>query len=290
MKKVFFIEKSLIMQIHQQQIQRFGGANGFLDEFNFEASLATPIHTWYRTQDIYETAADYFYSIASKRSFLNGNKRTATACMLIFLIKNGVKITISNLTLYQAVTSVLETPVPRTKLANILRQNSTKLHDVTSEELFSNEWLSWNSVGIVSISSRSIKYKTVAKIRIKDVVFCLEETKDENYDSLFRFGRNIIYTDDYSSFPTYKPEAKFALIARFQLGNVSKTFEVSDLEVSAGKIRFLILEKLSEYLNWRYKDEAVNNFDLEYIPKHCVFYYWNMEPSIQFEHKTYDVV
>lgn len=290
MKKVFFIEKSLIMQIHQQQIQRFGGVNGFLDEFNFEASLATPIHTWYRTQDICETAAHYFYSIASKRSFLNGNERTATACMLIFLIKNGVKITISNLTLYQAVISVLETPVPRTKLANILRQNSTKLHDVASEELFSNEWLSWNSVGIVSINYQSIYYKTVAEIKIQNVVFKLQETKDENYDSLFRFGRNIIYTDDCSSFPTYKPEAKFALIARFKLGNVSKTFEVSDLEVSAGKIRLLILEKLSEYLNWRYKDEAVNNFALEYIPKRCVFHYWNMEPSIQLEHNTYDVI
>ncbi len=222
MRKVFFIEKSLIMQIHQQQIRRFGGANGFLDGFNFEATLSTPIHTWYHTQDIYETAAQYFYSIA----ILNGNECTATACMLIFLIKNGVKITISNATLYQSVISVLKTPIPRTKLANVLRENSSTLHDVTSEELFSNEWLSQNSVGIVSINYQSIYYKTVTEIKIQNVVFKLQETKDENYDSLFRFGRNIIYTDNYSSLPTYKPEAKFALIARFKLGNVSKTFEV----------------------------------------------------------------
>lgn len=77
---------------------------------------------------------------------------------------------------------------------------------------------------------------------------------------------------------------------RPQLGDVSKTFEVSGLEVPVGKIRFLILEKLSEYLNWRYKDEAVNNFALEYIPKHCVFHYWHMDRSTQFEYKTYDVI
>ena len=86
-----------------------------------ESALGAPRQTWDYTQDIYQSAAQYCYSIANNHPFLDGNKRTATACMLVFLVKNGIKPMISNTDLYAWVIAITTNAMKRDELAELLK-------------------------------------------------------------------------------------------------------------------------------------------------------------------------
>ena len=58
---------------------------------------------------------------------MDGNKRTATACMLIFLVKNGLKPTMSNDDLYQWVIEITINKMQRDELAEHLRHSTEKI-------------------------------------------------------------------------------------------------------------------------------------------------------------------
>lgn len=126
MTELFFISKALALKMHEQQIECFGGMNGVRDDGLLESALGAAQQTWHYTQDIYETAAQYCYSIANNHPFLDGNKRIATACMLVFLVKNGIRPTISNALLYDTVIAVTTNIIQRTELAVLLEQHSVK--------------------------------------------------------------------------------------------------------------------------------------------------------------------
>jgi len=127
MTDIFFISDSLALKIHQQQVNRFGGINGIRDQNILASALGAPRQTWDYTQDIYQSAAQYCFSIANNHPFLDGNKRTATACMLIFLVKNGLKPTMSNDDLYQWVIEITINKMQRDELAEHLRHSTEKI-------------------------------------------------------------------------------------------------------------------------------------------------------------------
>ena len=124
MRELFFITKPLALKIHQQQIERFGGMSGMRDNALLESALGAAQQTWDYTQCVYESAAQYCYSITHNHPFLDGNKRTATACMLVFLVKNGIQPTFTNRLLYDSIILVTTNKMPRIELANLLKQHS----------------------------------------------------------------------------------------------------------------------------------------------------------------------
>ena len=121
MTLLFFISKPLALKIHQQQIERFGGIEGIRDNNLLESALGAAQQTWNYTQDVYESAAQYCYSIAHNHPFLDGNKRTAAACMLVFLVKNHIKPMMNNTQLYDWVIAVATNQLQRTELAELLK-------------------------------------------------------------------------------------------------------------------------------------------------------------------------
>jgi death-on-curing protein len=121
MTPLFFISKPLALKIHQQQIERFGGIEGIRDNNLLESALGVAQQTWNYTQDVYESAAQYCYSIAHNHPFLDGNKRTAAACMLVFLVKNHIKPMMNNTQLYDWVIAVATNQLQRTELAELLK-------------------------------------------------------------------------------------------------------------------------------------------------------------------------
>jgi len=121
MTLLFFISQPLALKIHQQQIERFGGIEGIRDNNLLESALGAAQQTWNYTQDVYESAAQYCYSIAHNHPFLDGNKRTAAACMLVFLVKNHIKPMMNNTQLYDWVIAVATNQLQRTELAELLK-------------------------------------------------------------------------------------------------------------------------------------------------------------------------
>lgn len=123
MGEPFFISKSVALAIHDQQIERFGGALGIRDEFLLDSALGAARQTWHYSRDLYQTAAQYCYSLANNHPFVDGNKRVAAACMLVFLLANHCALSINNTQLYAWVIDVATGTVNREQLANLLREH-----------------------------------------------------------------------------------------------------------------------------------------------------------------------
>lgn len=86
-----WLTEAMLLVIHAQQIERYGGAHGVLDQNVVRSALARPIHRWaYDEQaDLADFAAAYLVGFTRSQGFNDGNKRTGLASSLVFLRLNG---------------------------------------------------------------------------------------------------------------------------------------------------------------------------------------------------------
>ena len=84
--------EEVLFIIHAQQIERYGGAHGVLDENVVLAALQRPVNRWSheKSVDFADLAALYLVAFAGTQGFNDGNKRTGLACALVFLALNSV--------------------------------------------------------------------------------------------------------------------------------------------------------------------------------------------------------
>ena len=90
-KKPKWLTEEILFIIHAQQIERYGGAHGVLDENVVLAALQRPINRWSyeKSVDFADLAALYLVAFAGTQGFNDGNKRTGLACALVFLALNS---------------------------------------------------------------------------------------------------------------------------------------------------------------------------------------------------------
>ena len=94
-----FLALATVLQIHDDKIFRYGGLPGIRDSDLLESAIAAPqaaMSFGYLRSFPWEMAAAYLFHIARNHPFLDGNKRTALACMLAFLEMNDSPMQISN--------------------------------------------------------------------------------------------------------------------------------------------------------------------------------------------------
>ena len=90
-----FLSTREIMVIHRDQLKRYGGLDGIRDQNLLESAAAMPQLIFdgnYVHQDVSAMAAAYLFHIGKNHPFLDGNKRTATATALVFLLINGFRL------------------------------------------------------------------------------------------------------------------------------------------------------------------------------------------------------
>lgn len=90
-----FITMNHALIAHKHQITKYGGEFGVRDSGLLESALHQPQAMFsgeYLHADIFEMAAAYLFHIVMNHAFIDGNKRTATVCTLLFLRWNGVAI------------------------------------------------------------------------------------------------------------------------------------------------------------------------------------------------------
>jgi death-on-curing protein len=80
-----------VLAIHDDLIERYGGAHGVRDMGLLEAALFRPQTGYYA--DLHEEAAALWESLAQNHPFIDGNKRVAFAVTYTFLVLNGLRIT-----------------------------------------------------------------------------------------------------------------------------------------------------------------------------------------------------
>lgn len=95
MREPEFLTLAEVLDVHADQIQRYGGQPGLRDMGLLQSALAQPEASFggeWLHKDLHEMAAAYAYHICQNHCFIDGNKRTALACALVFLELNGIAV------------------------------------------------------------------------------------------------------------------------------------------------------------------------------------------------------
>jgi death on curing protein len=88
-----WLELEIVLDFHAEQLALFGGADGLRDLALLESALARPINKFaYGETDLAVLAAAYGFGVARNHPFVDGNKRTAFASVIVFLGLNGIEL------------------------------------------------------------------------------------------------------------------------------------------------------------------------------------------------------
>lgn len=123
---ILFLTLPEILKIHNDQIKRYGGEAGVRDLNLLKSAAATPAVSFsgeYLHSDIIEMAAAYLFHFVKNHPFIDGNKRTAVVCAMVFLALNDVKISIPEEKLFNAVHGVISAQITKSGLAEIFRNH-----------------------------------------------------------------------------------------------------------------------------------------------------------------------
>lgn len=92
-----WIDRAVMLAVHDEQLAEHGGAIGLRDEGLFDSALARPQNlAVYGTPDHADLAAAYGVGLAKNHPFIDGNKRTAFVAVELFLVLNGYELTASD--------------------------------------------------------------------------------------------------------------------------------------------------------------------------------------------------
>ena len=90
---IVFLNINEAIEINKRAVEGFGGLYGIRDYVLLESALQNTKNIYfYNDANLFEIATCYAFSIIQNHAFLDGNKRTAFACMTIFLALNDAEI------------------------------------------------------------------------------------------------------------------------------------------------------------------------------------------------------
>lgn len=92
---MIFLRYEEVLEIHRDQVNRYGGVLGVRDQGLLLSALAMPSATYeqqYLHADIFEMAAAYLFHLAKNHPFIDGNKRVGAVSALVFLELNGYEL------------------------------------------------------------------------------------------------------------------------------------------------------------------------------------------------------
>jgi death on curing protein len=122
-----FLTVDDVLELHQDQIEQYGGDPGIRDRGLIEAAVAMPqqsfggqlLHT-----DIFAMAAAYAFHLAESQAFVDGNKRAGLAAAYVFLALNGYSLSGDEDRLYDAMIAIGTHQLDKAGLANVFRECS----------------------------------------------------------------------------------------------------------------------------------------------------------------------
>jgi death-on-curing protein len=86
-----WLDTSIVLDVHAEQLALFGGADGVRDLGLLESALGRPLNKFaYGEIGLAALAAAYAFGIARNHPFVDGNKRAAFASIIVFLGLDGI--------------------------------------------------------------------------------------------------------------------------------------------------------------------------------------------------------
>ncbi len=135
---VDFLSLDDIIEIHKDQIERYGGSLGIRDIGLLQSAAAVPSATFqgdYLHQGIFLMAAAYLFHITQNHPFVDGNKRTGAVAALVFLEINGIVVDAPGNDLEHLVRRVATGQVDKEAIAVLMKSHSQSGRDGNGQDL-----------------------------------------------------------------------------------------------------------------------------------------------------------
>ena len=97
MKRLRWLTAKAVLAIHEELIVRYGGVSGLRDDGLLESAVARPqnLAAYGQKISVASLSAAYAWGLLRNHPFVDGNKRTALAAMVVFLELNGWELSCS---------------------------------------------------------------------------------------------------------------------------------------------------------------------------------------------------
>ena len=121
---ITWIEKALVLAIHNRQIAEHGGSAELRDEGLLESALARPLqlHAYDDpAPDLADLASALAYGLARNHPFVDGNKRTAHVAYRTFLALNDAELVATDEEKYVTMLALAEGKLSERAFAEWLR-------------------------------------------------------------------------------------------------------------------------------------------------------------------------
>jgi len=127
LKEPLFLGLDEVIEIHRDQIERYGGHPGIRDIELLKSAVAVPAAGFgedYLHTDTYEMAAAYLFHIIRNHPFVDGNKRTGAVAAVVFLIMNDIELHAKEESFESMVRSIAEGKLDKTGAAKFFRRHA----------------------------------------------------------------------------------------------------------------------------------------------------------------------
>lgn len=129
MKKenIEFLTLAEAIEIHKNQLDLYGGESGIRDYNLLNSAIYFPQSTFdshFLLENLFDMAAAYIYHISENHPFIDGNKRTALVCGLVFLDFNGIEIDDPDGLLYKMMMKAASGKSNKEKISGMLKRFS----------------------------------------------------------------------------------------------------------------------------------------------------------------------
>lgn len=127
MASPLFLSVEDVIEIHADQIQRYGGSLGIRDVDLLHSALGMPeagFGDQYLHAGLIEMAAAYLYHIVQNHPFIDGNKRTGVMAAFVFLKLNGFTLEADESVFETLVLQAAQGQVGKDAIADFFQENT----------------------------------------------------------------------------------------------------------------------------------------------------------------------
>lgn len=124
-----FLSVEDVIEIHVDQIERYGGSLGVREVELLRSALGMPEAGFgdrYLHTDLFEMAAAYLFHIVQNHPFIDGNKRTGTMAAFVFLKLNGLTLDADESIFEPLVLKAAQGQIDKLAIAEFLRKHSRR--------------------------------------------------------------------------------------------------------------------------------------------------------------------
>lgn len=125
MSQFRWIDKQLLIMLHDESLALHGGASGIRDQSLLDSALHRALNlAMYDNPDYADLAAAYGIALVKNHAFIDGNKRVAFLSIGLFLMLNGYKLTATQVNATLIMLAVAASEIDEVKFAEWIRNNS----------------------------------------------------------------------------------------------------------------------------------------------------------------------